>query len=442
MTEFTDRLTGLRTSGWKETKQSLAASQLLQLASTVFGAASPVSSAQTPTPHLTVDSRPEEKMSPGDQPDLPQISRGSLRPEDLEVLEPTLEMQRGRLWTAAIELLSNHQLDFEEERKRILFGVLALMTIAMLIGFGTSHLLTHSKLEGYIDLSVAAGLILSLKLLRSRTDGQTLYLSAAVLFGILYVLFGFLGDTTGNRMLWVVTYPAFAFFIAGIRQGAVIAASVFSAWLLILLLPHSVTGVPVYPAGMASRFIGSYICIFIMAMFVEQVRLKYSNAMIDAQLKLERDKAALAAAEQRMRDMALEDELTGIPNRRSILGQLESEIATSRRQGGPLSVALLDLDHFKQINDTYGHPVGDRVLVEVAACISKTIRARDAVGRCGGEEFLLLLPETPFEAAQPIIERVRQAIAELDLAALIRATDEALYSAKEAGRNSIRYGSL
>ncbi|MCD6059737.1 MAG: hypothetical protein K0S16_48 [Moraxellaceae bacterium] len=162
--------------------------------------------------------------------------------------------------------------------------------------------------------------------------------------------------------------------------------------------------------------------------------------------------------------MSRTDPLTGIHNRRSILELLEKEIARTKRHGPPLSVVILDLDHFKKINDTWGHPTGDRVLQAASALLQATIRQCDAIGRYGGEEFLLLLPDTTLEGARVLAERCREKLAEVKMTAdsgeefgisgsfglacneqyfefeagvLIKAADEALYRAKAGGRNRV-----
>ncbi|MES2917456.1 MAG: GGDEF domain-containing protein [Pseudomonadota bacterium] len=158
------------------------------------------------------------------------------------------------------------------------------------------------------------------------------------------------------------------------------------------------------------------------------------------------------------------DALTGIHNRRSILELLDKEIARTRRHGPPLAVVILDLDHFKSVNDTRGHPTGDRVLQHTAAVLQRTVRQCDAIGRYGGEEFLLLLPDTSLEGAQVLAERCRERLAaeiiaddqgqpfsisgsfglacnehcyELAAGVLIKAADDALYRAKHGGRNRV-----
>jgi two-component system cell cycle response regulator len=152
-----------------------------------------------------------------------------------------------------------------------------------------------------------------------------------------------------------------------------------------------------------------------------------------------------------------EDALTRVHNRRFILTQLKAHMSAARRHGRPLSVAVADLDGFKAINDTYGHAAGDQVLVAVAQALRDGTRAEDAVGRLGGEEFLILLPDADARAAAHAAERMRAAVAEVDgpepISAsvgwttvdpaeapedAVRRADEALYAAKAAGRNRVR----
>lgn len=112
---------------------------------------------------------------------------------------------------------------------------------------------------------------------------------------------------------------------------------------------------------------------------------------------------------EELQTLALTDELTGISNRRALFREAE-QILTS---GKTLSVVLFDLDRFKQINDTYGHLMGDRILADVAACLKANTRIGDVIARYGGDEFVLLLPETQTAAARTITQRIREQIAQL-----------------------------
>jgi diguanylate cyclase (GGDEF)-like protein len=170
----------------------------------------------------------------------------------------------------------------------------------------------------------------------------------------------------------------------------------------------------------------------------------------------------LIEARDALREQAIRDSLTGLWNRGMILDQLERELHRSRREGRPLAVAVADLDHFKQVNDTLGHAAGDAVLREAAERMRAAVRDCDFVGRYGGEEFLLVLPGCDGQAGLQVAERVRRRVGEapvragealapitvsIGLAAagptgaeadaLIRAADEALYRAKAQGRNRV-----
>jgi diguanylate cyclase (GGDEF)-like protein len=169
----------------------------------------------------------------------------------------------------------------------------------------------------------------------------------------------------------------------------------------------------------------------------------------------------LKKANKRIEELAELDELTGSFNRRCIMRTLDDEIARAHRGKTPCSIALIDLDWFKRVNDTYGHPTGDEVLRTFAITVFANIRNIDRFGRYGGEEFLLLLPDTPDAAAAHILERLRTIIADLDWSAFspgmritisagvatlrpdetpdafLARADSALYTAKARGRDRI-----
>jgi len=144
--------------------------------------------------------------------------------------------------------------------------------------------------------------------------------------------------------------------------------------------------------------------------FVETVQV-----LVERDRALDEAKASsiqLELALSRMQDLAMVDELTGLKNRRAFFDDADPSVAACRRRGQPVAIALLDLDHFKGVNDTHGHAVGDHVLREVAQRIVDTLREEQIVGRIGGEEFVVLLPDTTPSQALVAIERVRRAVGE------------------------------
>lgn len=168
--------------------------------------------------------------------------------------------------------------------------------------------------------------------------------------------------------------------------------------------------------------------------------------------------ASLVVDELELRRIAQTDHLTGAATRRGFVHELDKEIARTWRNKRISALVLLDVDHFKKVNDGYGHPAGDAVLRNLAGCIATTLRRGDLLGRLGGEEFGILLPDADVGAAFECAERIRQAVAEkplvqepelrvtvsLGVSALsvvktpdewMRAADGALYEAKRSGRN-------
>lgn len=193
--------------------------------------------------------------------------------------------------------------------------------------------------------------------------------------------------------------------------------------------------------------------------FDSQGRLVYFDAIVQ-------DITERVEAQRRLEQMARTDSLTGLYNRQHLMERFEAELARASRYSRPLSVMMIDLDHFKQVNDGYGHLAGDDVLVAAASVIEEILRETDFVGRYGGEEFLAVLPETSLEGAMDLAERLRGAMEdnchwmpcgdELEVTCsigvaealcdevenIIDLADSAMYAAKRTGRNRVEAATL
>ena len=187
-----------------------------------------------------------------------------------------------------------------------------------------------------------------------------------------------------------------------------------------------------------------------------RARLRAGQRILDLQERL-------LAAKEELHIQATQDALTKLSNRRHVLNRYAEDSDRCTREGQPLSVMMLDLDHFKNINDTYGHSGGDEVLKAAAARMQCSVRSYDTVGRFGGEEFLIILPNTDRIAALQVAERVRAAMSDLPItvdgkvirfscsvgvairhpgetisdADLMHEADMALYRSKETGRDRV-----
>lgn len=173
---------------------------------------------------------------------------------------------------------------------------------------------------------------------------------------------------------------------------------------------------------------------------------------------------ALEQARSRAHALSMTDSLTGLSNRRHFLQGVQRELHLAQRHQLPMALLILDVDHFKRINDLHGHSMGDQVLIEISQCCAQALRTTDLLARWGGEEFVVLLPNTHRDHAHHLAERVREAVAGLaqlrvqsevvrvtvsvgvacadagqtaTLDVLVQTADRALYEAKRGGRNQV-----
>ena len=259
--------------------------------------------------------------------------------------------------------------------------------------------------------------------------GVTLPILAIIL------MFGIFGLTT-RQMLGVLVYSLVAF---GLASGVVAGRDE-----------------PDYPTVVAAAYVGMVVVVLLSSTFL-------TTRVQSTREHLRRQKAELAQALEQIRQLATHDDLTGLLNRRAMLDRMQLEQRRSLRSGSPLLIAQLDIDHFKAVNDTHGHAAGDLVLQSFADTVRRNVRDTDVLARWGGEEFVLLLCDTPASDAVTLMERLRQAVQAMQvpvpqggqpitvtvsiglarhapadpLAGTLERADRALYAAKAGGRNRV-----
>lgn len=277
-------------------------------------------------------------------------------------------------------------------------------------------------------------------------------------FSLSLVLLGFaIGTLSFPAGLVLLGAPIFGFIL--LDRLAVWLASIAALVVLVGLTYASVWGwlpyapVKVMPSDASSNLFWINSELFFAAPFLLLI-----TVMADQLLAWWRER------EERIRQLSRTDALTGLHNRRSIMDLLDQSLARAAREQTPLALAILDLDHFKKINDSWGHPTGDRVLQVAARTLREHLREIDHIGRYGGEEFMVILPGTRTEDAAAVLERCRAALAaaavrsddqqpvpvsasfgltgqaagvETTPQQLIQRADEALYQAKSMGRNRV-----
>ena len=261
----------------------------------------------------------------------------------------------------------------------------------------------------------------------------------------------FAGEARGAYLVVLLIITMFGCFKLNTRELLLLSLGTIAAYALTLPLIQRLEGEHFnFPAEMVLW------CSF--SVFLPFISVLGGN-ISDLRKKLTASNAQLQVLLRQVTELATHDELTGVYNRRYLLEMLGHEKNRTDRGGAGFCVCILDLDHFKRINDTYGHPVGDEVLKSFAAVVQPLLRSTDFFARYGGEAFLLFLPQTSLEMAEHCIVRIQEALARErysglpegtqltasigvaqyylreSIADLIERADKALYRAKQNGRN-------
>jgi len=363
--------------------------------------------------------------------------------------------------TPAVAELTTELLTRRAKHRRKMLGMVGTSYVVdalVLLVYAYAGVTTLTTALAYLTcglLSVAFFLVLSEARINDRFKEHHLVMQQTSVGLAIMLLFLYVAPEVGCVFL-CSTFLVFTF--AALRSSArqtMIGWTVAAAGLAALFL---FTDKPIAMPTETPLERFATLLVFVLVLGRGMVVGLYSNSLHDSLYKRGLE---LKEAYKRIEELAELDELTGLLNRRSIMHALDEEMVRARRSNAPLTVALIDLDWFKRINDQYGHPTGDEALRTFAITMFANIRSIDKFGRYGGEEFLLVLPETNNDTAKRTLDRLRAIIADLDWSAispgmmvtisagiatlrpddapdsLLARADSALYKAKDLGRNRV-----
>ena len=340
--------------------------------------------------------------------------------------------------------VSDHK-DTELLRKVFLINLFGLVGITFLGLLGIVALFQHNYLLSASLLAVTLLYYLNHFILKKTLNYNLASKIILYPLGLLFVYLVYTGGVNNTGIIWIFLYPSVVLFLSGFKRGLIHIFFFLLTVLFVLFFSDTINSTAVYSAELASRSVYAFIVVSFLAAFHEYSRMHASEKM-----QLYRDELELAVRQ---------DVLTKLNNRRGIYEKLEQERTRTKRNKHSYSVMICDIDHFKLINDKFGHEAGDIVLKKIADRFKETIREQDVVARWGGEEFLFLFPDTDFKGAYIISEKIRKHIEKHDIIwqkysisvtislgifevdqtnhidISIKQADEFLYMAKSQGRN-------
>jgi diguanylate cyclase (GGDEF)-like protein len=349
----------------------------------------------------------------------------------------------------ASDQLPSHQIADESEEARVsrLLTGLSLMAVLFLLGIGAKAWFADHQTHAWI-LWVFGVFVVGNMLVFAHTGNRAAQKGG--LISIVGLLFGYLmitGGESNTGPLWFYVFPPLLFYLTDLKTGT----AVLLFCVLVAMVVFQFPGLPFvtaeYSTDFKIRFFATLTFVSIFCFVLEASRLNARKELMD-----------LARAHEHA---AQTDELTGLSNRRDMQYRLNQEFSRYQRSGHHFSIALIDLDLFKRVNDDYGHDAGDQVLKDFSELTRSVIRQTDIAARWGGEEFLILLPDTSLLQALTLAERLRlevdrhpfsfgdtpipvtisAGICSIAKAGsvneLLKQADLHLYSAKKSGRNRI-----
>ncbi len=275
--------------------------------------------------------------------------------------------------------------------------VLCLTSISLMVVFLVFNILSHAyNILPALVLGAALPLITLFRLSKTQRAPLLLFLSGINFIILSSYIFIYGSSPDASALFWFMFVPPLVVFSMPRRVAAGLFVIFFLSLALLLFAPHSANAGQNFSLDFKARFMASTILAFAFFWIVEYIRTRADRSIWHAM--------------EHLQSFAFTDPLTGIGNRRDFQNHLKWLSAQSERNGDLFSVALLDLDHFRQINDTYGRQIGNLVLRHVAESINAALRETDRVFRWGGEEFVVIMPGIELREAQAVMERVRSRV--------------------------------
>ncbi len=336
----------------------------------------------------------------------------------------------------------------DRNHKALMVNLLGLIGMLLCFGFGAVL-----SLESYpVLVSVLYSLGCSyfvIHVLQRYTGNKNVYVHLilySILLLMLYLVYS--GGVNNNGPLWIYLVSPVALFLDGLKRGLMNIALFISALCLLLFTPNNALLATTYTLDYKISLVFSFLSVTILFSYYEHSRQRSFDFMNKISRKFEQ--------------MAKYDLLTQLPNRKEALDKLEYEYRRIERNLSPVSIILCDVDHFRKVNDKYGHEQGDKVIISLGTLFKNAIRKQDTIARWGGEEFMLILPQTNSTQALIVAQKIKDRLAlkqselgvkktvitvsmgvseinintPIDVA--IKRADEHLRKAKENGRNQFQ----
>lgn len=349
-------------------------------------------------------------------------------------MKSTLELQDSK---------QAHQID--SRRRHFILAFVSYITTTVMFIYGIKNLDGGSPLLTTILFGTGSAFLLNILVYKRSRQLTRACIIEALLVGTFVLSLVYQGGNNNTALYWVFPFPAILFGLLGVRH-ALLANSLLMLLLSVMLFMPDII-LAHYKDAESSRFIASLSIVIVACWINEHFR--------------ERSHEAMNRLQQQKSIQANTDPLTGLANRRFIDSVLVPNIQSKPEQYLPTSLVLCDIDHFKRLNDSFGHDCGDEVLRAVSQLFSRQLRQSDFACRTGGEEFLLVLTQTEQEDAVQVAQKIRQLIAtqsfvdeqpdysvtasfgvsQVDdlrsFADAVKTADQRLYQAKHGGRNRV-----